>query len=49
MEIFDLRRDPREENNLFGTGGDDLLGVLRAFFQVHTFRKPGYEVPYRRW
>jgi arylsulfatase A-like enzyme len=48
-EVFDLRRDPREENNLYGKNGDDLLGVVRAFFYVHTLRRFGYEVPYRKW
>jgi arylsulfatase A-like enzyme len=49
VEIFDLNRDPKEEKNLFGIAGDDPLGELRTFFQVHTLRRPGYEVPYRKW
>jgi arylsulfatase A-like enzyme len=49
VEIFDLNKDPGEEKNLFGIAGDDLLGVLRAFYQVHTLDRPGYEVPYRKW
>jgi hypothetical protein len=49
VEIFDLNRDPKEEQNLFGISGDDSLGELRTFFQVHTLRRPGYEVPYRKW
>jgi arylsulfatase A-like enzyme len=49
VELFDLRRDPGEEHNLFGTAGDELLDVVRTFFQVHTLRRPGYRVPYRKW
>jgi hypothetical protein len=53
VEIFDLARDPEEKVNLFGTERaakeDELFDVLRTFFQVHTLRRPGYRVPYRRW
>jgi hypothetical protein len=49
VEVFDLARDPGEENNLFGKAPDDLLGELRTFFQVHTLQRPGYQVPYRKW
>ncbi|APR88125.1 Choline-sulfatase [Minicystis rosea] len=52
VEIYDLARDPGEENNLYREG-DPLsasrLGALNAFFEVHTLRRPGYVVPYRKW
>jgi hypothetical protein len=49
VEVFDLARDPAEEKNLFGPDTEELLGVLRAFFQIHTLRRPDYQVPYRKW
>jgi hypothetical protein len=49
VEVFDLGRDPGEQTNLFGEDTQDLLGVLRTFFHVHTLRRPDYEVPYRKW
>jgi hypothetical protein len=49
VELFDLGRDPGEERNLYPAAGDELLDVVRTFFQVHTLRQPGYRVPYRKW
>lgn len=52
LELFDLRRDPREETNLYVEGSTSSLprfGALDTFFAEHTLRRPGYEVPYRLW
>ena len=52
IEIFDLNRDPKEENNLYDEGSPrsaELLGVLDAFFQASTLKRPGYKVPFRKW
>jgi hypothetical protein len=49
VEVFDLNRDRAEEKNLFGKDTEELLGVLRAFFQIHTLRRPDYQVPFRKW
>lgn len=27
----------------------ELPGTLAHFFDVHAFKQPGYEVPFRRW
>jgi hypothetical protein len=51
-EIYDLNADPKEERNLYRDGDPvsaQRLGVLTAFYDVHTLKKPGYEVPYRKW
>lgn len=52
VEVYDLVADPGEENNLY-SGEDprsqELLDTLLAFFAEHTHRRPGYEVPYRKW
>jgi hypothetical protein len=52
VEIYDLRADPHEEQNLYREGDPasaQRLGVLTAFFDANTLRRPGYEVPYRMW
>lgn len=52
VELFDLGRDPNETTNLFDEGerrSQELLGAVSTFFDVHTYRAPGYEVPYRKW
>ena len=51
VELYDLVKDPREEHNIFDDVPDGMksLGVLGAFFDAHTLRRPGYEVPYRKW
>ncbi len=50
VEAYDLETDPGETRNLFDvdpTRADGALAYLRAFFDAHTLRKPGYEVPYK--
>lgn len=50
VELYDLEADPEELRNLSDDEPDltaDFLGRLASFFDVHTFRKKGYEVPYR--
>jgi hypothetical protein len=50
VELYDLKSDPREERNLYREGSaGGRLSMLRAFFELHTFKMPGYKVPYRRW
>ena len=52
VEIYDLAKDPGEENNLYREGdalSAERLGVLTQFFDIHTLKRPGYEVPYRKW
>ncbi len=51
VELYDLARDAKEEHNVFDDvpDGRKSLGVLGAFFDEHTLRRPGYEVPYRKW
>jgi hypothetical protein len=50
VAVYDLSRDPQELDNL-GDGGPELVcrqnALLRAFFDTHTLRRPGYEPPYR--
>lgn len=53
FELFDLKKDPKELLNLLD--GDTLtpsncpeLGFLRAFFEAHEFKRPGYTLPYQR-
>lgn len=52
VEIYDLNKDPHEENNLYREGDPvsaERLGAVTAFFETHTLKRPGYKVPYRRW
>jgi hypothetical protein len=52
VEIYDLRRDPGEEHNLFledDQTSQELLDTVSAYFDAHEFRKPGYRTPYRKW
>ncbi len=49
-EVYDLRRDPGETNNLFDLDparSDAALATLRAFFAVHTAKRPGYRPVYK--
>lgn len=51
VELFDLKRDPRELRDRFdlsGKDGDARLITLKAFFKTHTLKRPGYKVPYGR-
>ncbi|HVY49676.1 MAG TPA: sulfatase [Minicystis sp.] len=51
VELYDLNTDPAELDNLADDEPKTLrdhLGVLRAFFDVHRLRRPGYHAPYRR-
>lgn len=52
LEVYDLIADPGELDNLVESSPDrhgDLAGTLANFFHVHTHRREGYQVPYRRW
>lgn len=51
VELYDLRTDPTELHDIFdesGPAGEARLHALRAFFQAHTLKRPGYVVPYGR-
>jgi arylsulfatase A-like enzyme len=50
VELYDLKDDPGELKNLSDEKPEltkDLHGRMASFFDVHTYRKKGYEVPYR--
>jgi hypothetical protein len=50
VEAYDLVADPGETRNLFDVDParvDPALATLRAFFEVHTLRLPGYRPPYK--
>jgi arylsulfatase A-like enzyme len=50
VEAYDLSRDPLELNELFSTDRarvEPALAALRAFFEVHAVRAPGYSPPYK--
>jgi hypothetical protein len=50
VEAYDLAADPAETRNLYDVEPartDRALAELRAFFTVHTYRKGGYELPYK--
>lgn len=50
VELYDLARDPDETKNVFDASDErdrNRLGTIRAFFEAHTIRRPGYRVPYR--
>ncbi len=50
VEVYDLRRDPHETENLFDADpdrADAALSGLRAFFDAHAWREDGYEAPYK--
>jgi hypothetical protein len=52
IEIYDLRTDPGEEHNLYDEGSAESaerLGVLDTFFRAQTLKRPGYQVPFRKW
>lgn len=50
QELYDLRVDPRESNNLVGGSArlEELQGQMDAFFQVHALNRPGYTPPFLR-
>jgi len=51
FEIYDLKTDPRELDNLYdrmGERGELEMQKLVQFFEDHKIRKEGYEIPYRR-
>ncbi len=51
LELYDLARDPGEQHDLFDEDDPEALrriGILEYFFDVHTNRRAGYTVPFRR-
>jgi arylsulfatase A-like enzyme len=51
FEIYDLSKDPKELDNLYGKMGDQgplAMQKLVQFFETYQIRKDGYEIPYRR-
>lgn len=50
VEIYDLKRDPRELHNLAeeDASTDARVASLRAFFEAHRIRRRGYVTPLRR-
>ncbi|HSN96639.1 MAG TPA: sulfatase/phosphatase domain-containing protein, partial [Candidatus Nanopelagicales bacterium] len=50
VEVYDITADPGELENLYQQQESaDRLQVLSSFFRVHTLKRPGYNVPYRKW
>ncbi len=52
VEVYDLQADPGELKNIYDPADEEstnLLTRLRTFFDTHTYRAVGYEVPYRKW
>jgi sulfatase-like protein len=50
VEVYDLGRDPGELDNLFDrepARSDAAVATLRAFFAVHTAKRPGYRPVYK--
>ncbi len=49
IEVYDLDEDPHELLNIADREeAADALNRLRRFFEVHTYRKDGYQVPFRK-
>ncbi len=52
VEVFDLDTDPGENENFYDPdlpASQAALGALLRYFEVHTYKRPGYRVPYRKW
>jgi hypothetical protein len=52
VELYDLQKDPKEEDNTYDKGSPEAvekLAMVKKFFTAHAFKKPGYKVPFRRW
>jgi arylsulfatase A-like enzyme len=52
VEVFDLAADPGENDNQYDpdlAASQAALGALLKYFEVHTYKRPGYRVPYRKW
>ncbi len=50
IELYDLRRDPGELNDLFNEDSetlDDHIGALNLFFHEHMLKRKGYVASYR--
>jgi arylsulfatase A-like enzyme len=50
LELYDLKRDPKELENVFDApelDGGSRLGELRSYFDAHEYRRPGYKRPFR--
>jgi arylsulfatase A-like enzyme len=51
-EVYDLRRDPGELDNLLGEAdfpAERYVGALEAFFEMHTLTRKGWEPPWRKF
>jgi hypothetical protein len=51
VELYDLLADPGEQRNLADDARElsRYLGTMNAFFAAHELRRPGYEIPWRRF
>jgi Sulfatase len=52
LEIYNLRVDPAETNNLLetlGPTGDEYINGLRMFFKANAYTRDGYVPPIRRF
>lgn len=50
QELYYLKRDPKELRNVIDLPNQKAaqrVSALRRFFEVHTIRRSGYQVPYR--
>jgi len=49
-ELYDLKQDPGETRDLSGNAEllEEPLATLRAFFEAHRYKAPGYQPPYIR-
>ena len=50
VQVFDLRADPGELENLFDVDRartEPAVTALRAFFGVHAVQRPGYDPPFK--
>jgi arylsulfatase A-like enzyme len=51
-EVYDLRRDPGELENVLGDESfpaERYVGALEAFFEMHTLSRKGWEPPWRKF
>jgi arylsulfatase A-like enzyme len=50
-ELYDLKDDPEEKKNLIDVAPDaaERQATLAEFFKIHTQKREGYEVPWRKF